>query len=159
MLSIWKSMKIFALFINYQHWNIMGYQSSFSLKTRPPIPSQSCRCWWSGKPRRQGINSHYVDLLLSEYSSFSTEKTEGWFNIKMTSYQYRKSHCGDKTILTIGFPILVRWHFILNQAPEVRVISSRTRRVNLAGAVCLMILSICPGFNVLPGWCSLSNIV
>ena len=22
-----------------------------------------------------------------------------WFNIKMTSYQYRKSHCGDKTIL------------------------------------------------------------
>ena len=23
----------------------------------------------------------------------------GWFNIKMLSYQYRKSHCGDKTIL------------------------------------------------------------
>ena len=22
-----------------------------------------------------------------------------WFNIKMPSYQYRKSHCGDKTIL------------------------------------------------------------
>ena len=22
-----------------------------------------------------------------------------WFNIKMTSYRYRKSHCGDKTIL------------------------------------------------------------
>ena len=25
--------------------------------------------------------------------------TGAWFNIKMTSYQYRKSHCGDKTIL------------------------------------------------------------
>ena len=25
--------------------------------------------------------------------------TGPWFNIKMTSYQYRKSHCGDKTIL------------------------------------------------------------
>ena len=24
---------------------------------------------------------------------------EPWFNIKMTSYQYRKSHCEDKTIL------------------------------------------------------------
>ena len=23
----------------------------------------------------------------------------GWFNIKMSFYQYRKSHCGDKTIL------------------------------------------------------------
>ena len=26
-------------------------------------------------------------------------KTGGWFNIKMPSYQYRKSYCGDKTIL------------------------------------------------------------
>ena len=25
--------------------------------------------------------------------------TWGWFNIRMTSYQYRKFHCGDKTIL------------------------------------------------------------
>ena len=25
--------------------------------------------------------------------------TWGWFNIKMSSHQYRKSHCGDKTIL------------------------------------------------------------
>ena len=24
-----------------------------------------------------------------------------WFNIKMSSYQYMKSHCGDKTILLI----------------------------------------------------------
>ena len=36
-----------------------------------------------------------------------------WFNIKMLSYQYRKSHCWDKMILwcsvsTVGFPILVR---------------------------------------------------
>ena len=27
------------------------------------------------------------------------EASGAWFNIKMTSYQYRKSHCGDKTIL------------------------------------------------------------
>ena len=26
-------------------------------------------------------------------------KPGGWFNKKRTSYQYRKSHCGDKTIL------------------------------------------------------------
>ena len=26
-------------------------------------------------------------------------KSGGWFNIKMPSYRYRKSHCGDKTIL------------------------------------------------------------
>ena len=27
----------------------------------------------------------------------------GWFNIKMISYQYRKSHCGDKTILRSSY--------------------------------------------------------
>ena len=27
----------------------------------------------------------------------------GWFNIKTTSYQYRKSHCGDKTILRLSY--------------------------------------------------------
>ena len=27
------------------------------------------------------------------------EQPGPWFNIKMSSYQYRKSHCGNKTIL------------------------------------------------------------
>ena len=27
----------------------------------------------------------------------------GWFNIKMPSYQYRKPHCGDKTILWLSY--------------------------------------------------------
>ena len=29
----------------------------------------------------------------------SAPESGDWFNIKMLSYQYRKSHCGDKTIL------------------------------------------------------------
>ena len=29
--------------------------------------------------------------------------TGGWFNIKMSSYQYRKSHCGDKAILRLSY--------------------------------------------------------
>ena len=43
----------------------------------------------------------------------------GWFNIKMASYQYRKSHCGEKTILrpsylhNVGLSILVRWHLYI----------------------------------------------
>ena len=27
------------------------------------------------------------------------ERSGPWFNIKMSSYQYRKSHCGDKTVV------------------------------------------------------------
>ena len=40
------------------------------------------RSWWS-------VNSG--DVLL---------KPRAWFNIKMPSYQYRKFHCGDKTVVT-----------------------------------------------------------
>ena len=28
---------------------------------------------------------------------------EAWFNIKMSPYQYRKSHCGDKTVVRSSF--------------------------------------------------------
>ena len=58
-------------------------------------------------------NSH--DMILCMWTSVPGP----WFNIKMSSHQYRKSHCGYKTILwpsylhndslisTMGFPILV----------------------------------------------------
>ena len=39
------------------------------------------------------------DRKISSISIGTTKYTGGWFNINMTSYQYRKSHCGDKTIL------------------------------------------------------------
>ena len=49
------------------------------------------------------IGTTVLALWLSwkcDYISLEYRVTPGpWFNIKMTSYQYRKSHCGDKTIL------------------------------------------------------------
>ena len=45
----------------------------------------------------------------------------GWFNIKMTSYQYRKSHYGDKMIFLSPQWDFLYWSdniFILNQGPE-----------------------------------------
>ena len=43
---------------------------------------------WTRKYAQQIWQSIYLFLMLW-----------GWFNKKMPSYQYRKSHCGDKTIL------------------------------------------------------------
>ena len=47
--------------------------------------------------------------------------TGGWFNKKMSSYQYRKSHCGsgsyDRLISTMGFPIPVRRHLYIESGP------------------------------------------
>ena len=36
-------------------------------------------------------------------SSQCSETPGGWFNIKMPSYQYRKSHCGEKTIVRSSY--------------------------------------------------------
>ena len=33
------------------------------------------------------------------FSFYNITRTGPWFNIKMTCYQYRKSHCGDKTVV------------------------------------------------------------
>ena len=52
--------------------------------------------WWPGDARARASAAMIMTLLkrlvLWECSGHQ-------FNIKMTSYQYRKSHCGDKTIL------------------------------------------------------------
>ena len=45
-----------------------------------------------------------------------------WFSIKMSSYQYSKYHCGDKTILRLSYlhiwiSILVRRHLCIESAP------------------------------------------
>ena len=42
-------------------------------------------------------------LLWQCQCSGSTVSPEPWFNIEMSSYQYRKSHRGDKTILRLSY--------------------------------------------------------
>ena len=49
-----------------------------------------------------------------------------WFNIKMSSCRYRKSHCGDKTAvrssyLHNGFPVLVRCHLYIESGSQAKV--------------------------------------
>ena len=40
------------------------------------------------------ISQHWSRWLVG-----AEQATGPWFNIKMSSYQYRKSHCGDKTVV------------------------------------------------------------
>ena len=44
------------------------------------------------------ITNHIIAYLLSMYWPV-LNKTRAWFKIKLLTYQYRKSHCGDKTVL------------------------------------------------------------
>ena len=68
-------------FICITHNSIVAFMKLFSLRTKQNQSSlikpvyHRLRSWWSG-PR---------------------------FNIKMSSYQYRKSHCGDKTVVRSSY--------------------------------------------------------
>ena len=49
-------------------------------------------------------NFSVINLVVRRTVQYFTEKeTRSWFNNKMSSYQYRKSHCGDKTILRLVY--------------------------------------------------------
>ena len=50
-----------------------------------------------GTPKIKDAQSA-ADVTILEFSTYWLVSGP-WFNIKMTSYQYRKIHCGDKTIL------------------------------------------------------------
>ena len=63
------------------------------------------------------VKYHKSKFFVYDSDSNWTHSDGHWFKIKMLSYQYRKSHCADKMIIrlfisTIGFPILIRWHFL-----------------------------------------------
>ena len=44
-----------------------------------------------------------VDIAVDSSSGEVTSCSGPWFNIKMSSYQYRKSHCGDKTVVRSSY--------------------------------------------------------
>ena len=51
-------------------------------------------------PRGQWVNwCWHLDIPRWQGQYYGWWCPGGWFNVKMASYQYRKSHCGDKTIL------------------------------------------------------------
>ena len=56
-----------------------------------------------------------------DYSAIQLRCSGPWFNIKMSSYQYREYHCGDKTVVRSSYLhngiSYTGKTYILNQAP------------------------------------------
>ena len=48
-----------------------------------------------------GWSQWLSDMHIVEWSTW-LRWAGGWFSIKMSSYQYRKSHCGDKMVLWLS---------------------------------------------------------
>ena len=46
---------------------------------------------------------NYLSIPWSQLISLNERGPGPWFNIKMSSYQYRKSHCGDKTVVRLSY--------------------------------------------------------
>ena len=87
---------------------LMGGQSLLCSKkirtvsATSPCSKSTCICArlvpkiWKG---RWNHLTHWGFRHQWKHPLIPTQTLGGWINIKMSSYQYRKSHCGDKTIL------------------------------------------------------------
>ena len=77
--AIWE-----ALTFVWRLYSVMGWASLSMLRNTKSDIYSSSLCW--------AITSNCWPL-----------ESGGWFNIKMSSYQYRKSHCGDKTVVKSSY--------------------------------------------------------
>ena len=62
--------------------------------------------YWTYHPDAFPDSSLPLAFLRNEkhWSHFIPQTHRGpWFNMKMSSYQYRKSHCGDKTVVRSSY--------------------------------------------------------
>ena len=68
----------------------------------PTVLQPWCVSWHDGLPSVLLVCSLGRELLLGVVPSLVLQRSGPWFNIKM-SYQYRKSHCGDKMVVTPSY--------------------------------------------------------
>ena len=86
-------------------WDSIKRESHISVHTKwIDLIGNQYRLWLGLQSYLPGytLNEYCVKTVFSSPDHNTTWRywyTGPWFNIKMTSYQYRKSHCGDKTIL------------------------------------------------------------
>ena len=71
------------------------------------ISSQCLLLTWIGRGHIEQTSicsdCHHALQVNKEHHYTVIEPSGPWFNIKMPSYQYRKSHCGDKTIVRSSY--------------------------------------------------------
>ena len=78
--------------------------------------------------RENNVDTMAVDALTP--CVISSSATRGPNQYKDVILQYRKSHCGDKTILRPSYlhylpPILLRWHLYIESGPKVLIMQDK----------------------------------
>ena len=59
--------------------------------------------WVQGDMPAMNVNQCFVFQICSDRSGRIDWDSRPWFNAKLSSYQYRKSHCGDKTVVRSSY--------------------------------------------------------
>ena len=62
-------------------------------------------CIWNemGKNFHPECTQSHITAQITKFMGPTWGPPGPWFNIKMSSYQYRKSHCGDKTVVRSSY--------------------------------------------------------
>ena len=91
-------------------------------------------------PQSTGHLCHIVSAMTGDVLATQGTKVQrywsispgGWFNIKIPSYQYRKSHCGDKTVVRSSYLHNgISYTGKMTSLYWIRVLASLQQRVNV----------------------------
>ena len=97
-----RSQVILYVLINYtHHWKFQSKpQAHYHMHMTSQTHAKCINSLWPEFVHPEPYCDTFATIFLSWYP---TGEPGPWFNIKMSSYQYRKSHCGDKTVITLSY--------------------------------------------------------
>ena len=108
-------------------WSGCGRQCCDMTDCGYSLKEKASKCWPCANSLYNNYNISVIwswaqGIDKSHRRGCCLEQSGPWFNIKISSYQYRKSHCGDKTILRPsylhnGISYLIRWHLYIESGP------------------------------------------
>ena len=61
-------------------------------------------CYFKRQHNSSGLSNWIIIYILFKKYCISASSFGGWLNIKMPSFQYRKSHCSDNAVLLSSYP-------------------------------------------------------
>ena len=84
---------VHVLWIDINYWNHFVFLVMFLL-----LETMACWVWRDGEVP-WGVSEWWMGRL----KRYRVMELGPWFNIKLSFYQYRKSHCGDKTVVRSSY--------------------------------------------------------
>ena len=86
------------------NWILLKYVPSHPINNKAAVVQMMAWCLTISKPIHEAkVIKLLMHICITWLQQVNRLRPGPWFNIKMSSYRYRKSHCGDKTVIRSSY--------------------------------------------------------